>query len=105
MIEKYIEILTNLNLKMGLNDGLAVGLAETTATLSLVLISIAIFFLVKFVLKKTIYKIIQQSTTQYDDLLIKTRSSDVSAYSFPHFSLAPCYPMSSPITLKPPTVY
>ncbi len=73
MIEKYIEILTNLNLKMGLNDGLAVGLAETTATLSLVLISIAIFFLVKFVLKKTIYKIIQQSTTQYDDLLIKNK--------------------------------
>jgi len=73
MIEKYIEMLTNLNLKMGLNDGLAVGLAETTATLSLVLISIAIFFLVKFVLKKTIYKIIQQSTTQYDDLLIKNK--------------------------------
>lgn len=73
MIEKYIEILKNLNLKMGLNDGLAVGLAETTATLSLVLISIAIFFLVKFVLKKTIYKIIQQSTTQFDDLLIKNK--------------------------------
>lgn len=73
MIEKYIEILKSLNLKMGLNDGLAVGLAETTATLSLVLISIAIFFLVKFVLKKTIYKIIQQSTTQYDDLLIKNK--------------------------------
>lgn len=73
MIEKYIEMLTNLNLKMGLNDGLAVGLAETTATLSLVLISIAIFFLVKFVLKKTIYKIIQQSTTQFDDLLIKNK--------------------------------
>ena len=73
MIEKYIEILKNLNLKMGLNDGLAVGLAETTATLSLILISIAIFFLVKFVLKKTIYKIIQQSTTQFDDLLIKNK--------------------------------
>ena len=73
MIEKYIEILTNLNLKMGLNDGLAVGLAETTATLSLILISIAIFFLVKFVLKKTIYKIIQQTTTQFDDLLIKNK--------------------------------
>lgn len=73
MIEKYIEILKSLNLKMGLNDGLAVGLAETTATLSLVLISIAIFFLVKFVLKKTIYKIIQQSTTQFDDLLIKNK--------------------------------
>ena len=73
MIEKYIEILKNLNLKMGLNDGLAVGLAETTATLSLILISIAIFFLVKFVLKKTIYKIIQQTTTQFDDLLIKNK--------------------------------
>ncbi len=73
MIEKYIEILKNLNWKMGLNDGLAVGLAETTATLSLLLISIAIFFLVKFVLKKTIYKIIQQSTTQFDDLLIKNK--------------------------------
>lgn len=73
MIEKYIEMLTNLNLKMGLNDGLAVGLAETTATLSLILISIAIFFLVKFVLKKTIYKIIQQSTTKFDDLLIKNK--------------------------------
>lgn len=73
MIENYIEILKNLNLKMGLNDGLAVGLAETTATLSLILISIAIFFLVKFVLKKTIYKIIQKSTTQFDDLLIKNK--------------------------------
>ena len=74
MIGEYIEILKNLNLKMGLDEGLAIGIAETTATLSLVILSFAIFFLVKFILKLTVYKVIQLSTTKYDDLLIKTRS-------------------------------
>ena len=73
MIQKYIGILTNLNLKMGLNESLSIGLAETVSTLSLLLLSIGIFFLVKFILKKTVYKIIQRTTTHYDDLLIKNK--------------------------------
>ncbi len=73
MILKYIEILTNLNLKMGLNESLSIGLAETVSTLSLLLLGFGIFFLVKFILKKTVYKIIQRTTTKYDDLLIKNK--------------------------------
>ena len=59
--------------KMGLSEELSIGMAETTATLSLVILSFAIFFLVKFILKLTVYKVIQLSTTKYDDLLIKTK--------------------------------
>ena len=73
MIENYIEILKNLNFKMGLSDGLSAAIAETTATLSLVILSMGIFFLIKFILKKTVYKIIMKSTTKYDDLLIKNK--------------------------------
>jgi len=58
---------------MGLNESLSIGLAETVSTLSLLLLSIGIFFLVKFILKKTVYKIIQRTTTKYDDLLIKNK--------------------------------
>ena len=73
MIEKYIEILKNLNLKMGLNVELSAAIAETISTLSLVILSMGIFFLIKFILKKTIYKIIQLSTNKYDDLLLKNK--------------------------------
>ena len=73
MIEKYIGILKDPCLKIGLNDGLSTGVAETVATLSLLLVSIGIFFLIKFILKKTVYKIIQRSTNQYDDMLIKNK--------------------------------
>ena len=73
MIEKYIEILKNLNLKMGLNVELSTAIAETISTLSLVILSMGIFLLIKFILKKTIYKIIQLSTNKYDDLLLKTK--------------------------------
>lgn len=73
MIEKYLEILKRLNLRIGLNEGLAIGIAETVATLSLLLVSIGLFFLIKFILKKTVYKIISRSTNQYDDLLIKNK--------------------------------
>lgn len=73
MIEKYIEILKSFNLRLGLGEGMATGLAEAMATLSLLVICSAIFFIVKFILKKTVYKIIQRSTTQYDDLLIKNK--------------------------------
>ena len=59
--------------KMGLSEELSIGMAETTATLSLVILSFAIFFLVKFILKLTVYKVIQLSTTKYDDLLIKNK--------------------------------
>ena len=73
MITEYLKILTNLNLKMGLNESLSACLAETVATLSLLLVSIGVFFLLKFILKKTAYKAIQRSTNQYDDLLIKNK--------------------------------
>ena len=73
MIEKYIEILKNLNLKMGLNVELSTAIAETISTLSLMILSMGIFFLIKFILKKTIYKIIQLSTNKYDDLLLKNK--------------------------------
>ena len=73
MIEKYIEILKNLNLKMGLNMELSAAIAETISTLSLVILSMGIFLLIKFILKKTIYKIIQLSTNKYDDLLLKNK--------------------------------
>ena len=73
MIEKYIEILKNLNLKMGLNMEASTAIAETISTLSLVILSMGIFFLIKFILKKTIYKIIQLSTNKYDDLILKNK--------------------------------
>lgn len=73
MIQKYIDLLCNLCIKIGLGKGTALGVAETVATLSLLLVSFALFFLIKFVLKKTVYKIIQRSTNQYDDLLIKNK--------------------------------
>ena len=73
MIQKYIVLLYNLGIKIGLGEGTALGIAETVATLSLLLVSIALYFLIKFLLKKTVYKIIQRSTNQYDDLLIKNK--------------------------------
>ena len=73
MIEKYIELLKDLCLKLGLSEGLSTGIAETIATLSLILVSIGLYFLVKYILKKTLYAIVQRSTNKYDDLLIKNK--------------------------------
>ena len=73
MIQKYIEILTNLNLNLGLDKELSISLAETVSTLSLLLLGFVIFFIVKFIAKKTVYKIIQHSTNKFDDLLIKNK--------------------------------
>lgn len=73
MIEKYIDILKGLNLKMGLSEGMSIGLAEATASLSLVILAIGIFFLIKFIMKKTVYKVIQRSTNKYDDLLLQNK--------------------------------
>ena len=73
MITKYLEILKNLNLKMGLEESIAVDLAEATATLSLLIVSIVIYILVKFILKKTVYKIIQVSMNKFDDLVVKNK--------------------------------
>ena len=73
MIEKYIEILNNLFLRIGLNKAVSLTFAETVATLTLLIVSFGIFFLIKFILKKTVYKIIQLSTNKYDDLLLKNK--------------------------------
>ncbi len=73
MIEKYITILKNFTLKMGLDYNLSAIIAESISTLTLLVFSLGIFFLIKFILKKTIYKIIQLSTNKYDDLLIKNK--------------------------------
>ena len=73
MIEKYIILLKDLCLKLGLNEGLSTGIAETIATLSLILVSIGLYFIVKYILKKTLYALLQRSTNKYDDLLIKNK--------------------------------
>ena len=73
MIEKYIILLKDLCLKLGLNEGLSTGIAETIATLSLILVSIGLYFIVKYLLKKTLYALLQRSTNKYDDLLIKNK--------------------------------
>ncbi len=73
MIEKYIEILKNLSIKIGLSANMATGIAETVATLSLFVLSASLFFLIKFIVKKTVYKFIKKSTNKYDDLLIKNK--------------------------------
>lgn len=73
MIEKYITILKNFTLKMGLDFNLSAIIAESISTLSLLVFSLGVFFLIKFILKKTVYKIIQLSTNKYDDLLIKNK--------------------------------
>ena len=73
MIEKYIAILKNFTMKMGLDESLSAIIAESISTLTLLVFSLGIFFLIKFILKKTIYKIIQLSTNKYDDLLIKNK--------------------------------
>ena len=73
MIEKYITILKNFTLKMGLDYNLSAIIAESISTLTLLVFSLGVFFLIKFILKKTVYKIIQLSTNKYDDLLIKNK--------------------------------
>ncbi|MBQ6729490.1 MAG: mechanosensitive ion channel [Bacteroidales bacterium] len=73
MIEKYITILKNFTLKMGLDFNLSAIIAESISTLTLLIFSLGVFFLIKFILKKTVYKIIQLSTNKYDDLLIKNK--------------------------------
>ena len=73
MIEKYITILKNFTLKMGLDFNLSAIIAESISTLTLLVFSLGVFFLIKFILKKTVYKIIQLSTNKYDDLLIKNK--------------------------------
>ena len=73
MIEKYLEILKNLGLKMHFGEGLATGMAETLAALTLLALSVGLYYLVTFILKKTVYRLIQRTTTKYDDLLIKNK--------------------------------
>ena len=107
MIEKYIELLEDLCLKIGLSEGASTGIAETIATLSLILVSICLYFLVKYILKKTIYTIVQRSTNKYDDLLIKNKfigrvcllvPALLIAYLLP--SVLPDYPDTAAALLK-----
>ena len=107
MIEKYIELLKDLCLKIGLSEGASMGIAETIATLSLILVSICLYFLVKYILKKTIYTIVQRSTNKYDDLLIKNKfigrvcllvPALLIAYLLP--SVLPDYPDTAAALLK-----
>lgn len=73
MIDKYLEILYNLNLRMGISPNMATGLAEATAALSLLLLSIGIYFLARFLVNKTAHVLILRTPSKYDDLLIKNK--------------------------------
>ena len=107
MIERYLEILKDLCLGIGLNESHSTGVAETLATLSLLLVSTGLFFLVKFILKKTVYAIVKRTTNKYDDLLIKNKvigriclliPALLTAYLLP--SVLPDYPDTAAILLK-----
>ena len=73
MIGKYLEILHNLNLRMGISPNMATGMAEATAALSLLLLSIGVYFLARFLVNKTVHVLILRTPSKYDDLLIKNK--------------------------------
>ncbi len=73
MIAKYIEILKNLCLSIGLEERVAIGVAEITAALTLLILAIGIYFLVQFILKKVIYRFIRITTRKFDNILVKNK--------------------------------
>ena len=73
MIEQYLEILKNLNLRMGLNASASSTLAEITAFLSLVILGVLLYFLARLLINKTVNVFIRRTPSKYDDLLIKNR--------------------------------
>ena len=73
MIQKYLTVLEQFGSWMHFNEHATVVLANVLATLSLITLGILLYFLVLFILKKTVYKLIQKSTTKYDDLLLKNK--------------------------------
>jgi miniconductance mechanosensitive channel len=73
MIEQYLEILKNLNLRMGLNASASSTLAEVTAFLSLVILGVLLYFLARLLINKTVNVFIRRTPSKYDDLLIKNR--------------------------------
>ena len=73
MIDKYLEILHNLNLRMGISPNMATGLAEATAALSLLLLSIGVYFLARLLVNRTVHSLILRTPSKYDDLLIKNK--------------------------------
>jgi len=73
MIEQYLEILKNLNLRMGLNASPSSTLAEVTAFLSLVILGVLLYFLARLLINKTVNVFIRRTPSKYDDLLIKNR--------------------------------
>ncbi|MBR5911133.1 MAG: mechanosensitive ion channel [Bacteroidales bacterium] len=73
MIDKYLEILHNLNLRMGISPNMATGLAEATAALSLLLLSIGVYFLARLLVNSTVHSLILRTPSKYDDLLIKNK--------------------------------
>ncbi len=73
MIDKYLEILHNLNLRMGISPNMATGLTEATAALSLLLLSIGVYFLARLLVNRTVHSLILRTPSKYDDLLIKNK--------------------------------
>lgn len=70
MIEKYIHLLTSIGNSFRFNEAVSLGIAEGTAFVTILVVSILLTWLARYLVKKVVYRIIRNTHTKYDDLLI-----------------------------------
>ena len=90
MVEKFIHLIEDIFVKIGLPQGLSSSLSEIICLISLIIISIAIYFILIFIIQKTIHLFIERSNSKRDDILIENKVFKrlcliVPAYIIRHF--------------------
>ena len=112
MIEKYIEILTQLGGKLHFSQALSQGFAEGIAFVSLLIVGLLIYFLFRLLIIKTVYVLIKKTPSKYDDLLIENKVFIRIALLIPAILIKyfvdntlPSFPDTSAIIIKITKIY
>lgn len=87
MINKYLEILEKLFLRIGIGDETADYLAQGIGIITLFVVSFALFYLVKWILKKYIGGLIRLSKFKYDDYFLGKKLEKRIAYLVPVYMI------------------
>jgi miniconductance mechanosensitive channel len=96
MFEFIIEVVHALLQPLHLNEHQLEIFSQGAAFLSLMLLSVLVYYLARYIIRRTLFVFIHQSSSEYDDILLKNKVISRASYLVPSYIITTFAPNALP---------
>ncbi|GAB1417977.1 mechanosensitive ion channel [Bacteroidales bacterium] len=96
LFEPFIHLFQELFTSLHFTEQQALVLAESSTFIGLLLLSVIIYYITWYIIKRTVIRMIDRSTTKFDDILLHNKVLSRFSYYVPSFIVSKFVPYSLP---------